>query len=283
MHHVGVFEELEDQMTTWLPESGESPDRMAGMVWGRHDCPHGTRARDRLLLGAQLHRTAARLIAGDSAEHPFGPRPDTGSSSKLPWLRLGTVILLRQARERSCRMNRPGFATALAAIGLAGPLAVSLTCPPAASSRQPVRAVNLATSLVPSQQTRTFEITGNASCHPPLTVDPMPSLAEACDYVRVSYNDNGAQEVREGTIETGVGTYQDTYVVRDLPLPEQVYEVRVYHVEVGTNTESFKKKPVKCSIDVPILGAFGASRYEMPNIIGWNWTKIFPPPCGKTP
>lgn len=32
-HHVGTFEELEDQLTTWLPESGESPDRMDGMVW----------------------------------------------------------------------------------------------------------------------------------------------------------------------------------------------------------------------------------------------------------
>lgn len=33
MHHAGTFEELEEQQTTWLPESGESPDRMDGMVW----------------------------------------------------------------------------------------------------------------------------------------------------------------------------------------------------------------------------------------------------------
>lgn len=34
MHHVGNnFEELEAQQTTWIPESGESPDRMDGMVW----------------------------------------------------------------------------------------------------------------------------------------------------------------------------------------------------------------------------------------------------------
>ena len=33
MHHVGTFEELEEQITTWLPESGESPDRMDGLVW----------------------------------------------------------------------------------------------------------------------------------------------------------------------------------------------------------------------------------------------------------
>jgi phage terminase large subunit-like protein len=33
MHHINTFKELEDQLTTWLPESGESPDRMDGMVW----------------------------------------------------------------------------------------------------------------------------------------------------------------------------------------------------------------------------------------------------------
>ena len=31
--HAGVFEELEDQMTTWYPEIGWSPDRIDGMVW----------------------------------------------------------------------------------------------------------------------------------------------------------------------------------------------------------------------------------------------------------
>jgi phage terminase large subunit-like protein len=33
MHHVGVFEKLEDQLCTWTPESDYSPDRMDGMVW----------------------------------------------------------------------------------------------------------------------------------------------------------------------------------------------------------------------------------------------------------
>lgn len=31
--HVQVFEELEDQMVTWTPESGESPDRLDALVW----------------------------------------------------------------------------------------------------------------------------------------------------------------------------------------------------------------------------------------------------------
>lgn len=33
-HHVGVFEELETQMTTWYQELGWSPDRLDAMVWG---------------------------------------------------------------------------------------------------------------------------------------------------------------------------------------------------------------------------------------------------------
>lgn len=33
-HHVGVFPELESQMTTWTPEGGWSPDRLDAMVWG---------------------------------------------------------------------------------------------------------------------------------------------------------------------------------------------------------------------------------------------------------
>lgn len=32
-HHVGVFNELEDQLCTWTPESDWSPDRLDAMVW----------------------------------------------------------------------------------------------------------------------------------------------------------------------------------------------------------------------------------------------------------
>lgn len=34
IHHVGVFEELETQLTTWTPEDGKSPDRLDALVWG---------------------------------------------------------------------------------------------------------------------------------------------------------------------------------------------------------------------------------------------------------
>ncbi|MDJ1137913.1 terminase large subunit domain-containing protein [Streptomyces iconiensis] len=32
-HHAGVFEQLEDQLCTWYPEIGWSPDRLDAMVW----------------------------------------------------------------------------------------------------------------------------------------------------------------------------------------------------------------------------------------------------------
>jgi len=33
VHHVGGFNELEDQMVSWTPDSGISPDRMDALVW----------------------------------------------------------------------------------------------------------------------------------------------------------------------------------------------------------------------------------------------------------
>lgn len=33
VHHVGALPKLEDQMTTWTPQSGTSPDRMDALVW----------------------------------------------------------------------------------------------------------------------------------------------------------------------------------------------------------------------------------------------------------
>lgn len=33
-HHAGTFEALEDQLSTWTPELGWSPDRLDAMVWG---------------------------------------------------------------------------------------------------------------------------------------------------------------------------------------------------------------------------------------------------------
>ena len=34
IHHVGAFPQLEDQLTSWTVDSGESPDRLDALVWG---------------------------------------------------------------------------------------------------------------------------------------------------------------------------------------------------------------------------------------------------------
>ena len=34
VHHVGTFPEMEDQMTSWVPDSDDSPDRLDAMCWG---------------------------------------------------------------------------------------------------------------------------------------------------------------------------------------------------------------------------------------------------------
>lgn len=56
-HHVGKFEELEEQLCTWYPELGWSPDRLDGMVWGPwHMRLVGTMTRGQGSLGGDLAR-----------------------------------------------------------------------------------------------------------------------------------------------------------------------------------------------------------------------------------
>ena len=33
VHHVGLFADLEQQMCSWVPGQGESPDRLDALVW----------------------------------------------------------------------------------------------------------------------------------------------------------------------------------------------------------------------------------------------------------
>lgn len=56
-HHAGTFPELEDQLCTWYPELGWSPDRLDGMVWGPwHMKLVGTVTRGQGSLGGDLAR-----------------------------------------------------------------------------------------------------------------------------------------------------------------------------------------------------------------------------------
>jgi phage terminase large subunit-like protein len=53
VHHVGTFPELEEQLTTWTPDSGESPDRLDALVW----------ALTELMLGEQRRKMRYRDVA----------------------------------------------------------------------------------------------------------------------------------------------------------------------------------------------------------------------------
>ena len=60
VHHAGFFEQLEDQMCTWVPGEGDSPDRMDAMVW---------------LFTELLISARKKLTAG----------PQTGMTRVSPW------------------------------------------------------------------------------------------------------------------------------------------------------------------------------------------------------
>ena len=52
VHHVGVFDELETEMTTWRPGDAQSPNRMDALVWGVTD----------VLLGAPTSEVGATVL-----------------------------------------------------------------------------------------------------------------------------------------------------------------------------------------------------------------------------
>jgi phage terminase large subunit-like protein len=37
VHHIGVLADLEDQLMTWTPDDGTSPDRLDALVWALTD------------------------------------------------------------------------------------------------------------------------------------------------------------------------------------------------------------------------------------------------------
>lgn len=75
VHHSATFPELEDQMATWLPDSGTSPDRMDALVWALTDLmEHSSAAAflDRLAAAQKTEREPAH------AEWSPQPQPRTG-------------------------------------------------------------------------------------------------------------------------------------------------------------------------------------------------------------
>lgn len=76
VHHVGPLPKLEDQMTTWTPQSGQSPDRMDALVWAVTELTDGFKAH----LWIDHYRKLAEVATTDpvdDAPHaepaPFDP------------------------------------------------------------------------------------------------------------------------------------------------------------------------------------------------------------------
>ena len=59
IHHVGAFNKLEDQLCSWVPGEGASPDRLDALVWGFTE----------LLVGNQM--PAAVIPSGLTQSNPW--------------------------------------------------------------------------------------------------------------------------------------------------------------------------------------------------------------------
>ena len=89
IHHVGALAKLEDQMTTWTPQDGTSPDRLDALVWAVTELTDNFQAQawidhmrrkadgDALAVassGAALSPEAATVAEPDAPEDPVAAR-----------------------------------------------------------------------------------------------------------------------------------------------------------------------------------------------------------------
>ena len=99
IHHVGAYPKLEDQMVTWLPESGGSPDRMDALVWGLSDLFLGTAlgAAWAQAWGTMADAEPEQGVAVEDAEATVDP-PVVPASPVLPRDTLGPLAGLQRRR-----------------------------------------------------------------------------------------------------------------------------------------------------------------------------------------
>jgi phage terminase large subunit-like protein len=75
VHHLGAMPKLEDQMTTWTPQSGTSPDRMDALVWAVTELTDNFSAH----LWIDHYRRKAEAATTDTT-----PSTDAGSTPAQP-------------------------------------------------------------------------------------------------------------------------------------------------------------------------------------------------------
>jgi phage terminase large subunit-like protein len=73
--HVGPFPKLEDQMTTWTPQDGTSPDRLDGLVWAITDLTDNFSAQQWIDMYRRKAEAAAQAAA-EAQPKDVEPEPD---------------------------------------------------------------------------------------------------------------------------------------------------------------------------------------------------------------
>lgn len=98
-HHVGALPKLEDQMCTWTPLDGTSPDRMDALVWAVTDLT------DNFSAAAWIEHYR-RKVGADEATEP-GPEPEQPPPVSRPQAaELDPVAARKAARDAAHRAMR---------------------------------------------------------------------------------------------------------------------------------------------------------------------------------
>lgn len=82
VHHVGIFKELEEQMTTWIPGIGDSPDRVDALVHGITHLNKGGGATRIAVPGSQTVQHNTSFFKQDERAVALQPVP---SKSLFGW------------------------------------------------------------------------------------------------------------------------------------------------------------------------------------------------------
>lgn len=105
VHHVGALPQLEDQMTTWTPADGTSPDRVDALVWALTDLTSGMGAQAWIEWARRKAEAIARSTAttgGETAERAAGTDPDDETAPTAD-----PAAALRAARNAAYRAQYP--------------------------------------------------------------------------------------------------------------------------------------------------------------------------------
>lgn len=103
VHHVGALPKLEDQLTTWTPHDGTSPDRLDALVWAMHELTDDFSAQAWINY---MRRKSAEPVADqdmqperlESEPEPEPELPPTAPANAVDARRLARTAALRDQR-----------------------------------------------------------------------------------------------------------------------------------------------------------------------------------------